>query len=439
MEEYMGEGNKKYKIDDEEFICPITQDYFVDPVLASDGHFYNRADIKKWLDDNNTSPMTNEPLKNKTLTTVYKFNAILEKFYNENPNKRPKPTTVDIVDSILDKINTVISNRETSNEKKKEITIWNDKKDIEILLRELPSSYRFKNGHTLFKNILSECSDESIIKMAIKHTDGRIICDYNDMVNHNFSLTKEQKIDIVKFFFIHSRIDKQKLAVTIPSLCNITMKSHAFEIMKFIIEHNVVTHVQYSIVGENITIVNYISHLDIPVEKQIELLIVYMEKYPDMDINSIYNGYTMLQRYVQTNYNFIKDTTFLIKFVEYLISKKVDVNITSVEKWTALFYMCANSYISKENKYIIIKLLVEKGGANLNIKDKDNKTPLYVLCETDMGCEKEDLFLDIIKFLISHGASISDLTKPMRNHLWKLFLDDKLMRMTNTEILSFFS
>ena len=36
------------------FMCPITNEMFVDPVVANDGHTYERTAIVKWLEANNT-------------------------------------------------------------------------------------------------------------------------------------------------------------------------------------------------------------------------------------------------------------------------------------------------------------------------------------------------------------------------------------------------
>merc|ERR1719320_1058088 len=38
-----------------------------DPVMAMDGHTYERSAIEKWLVTNNTSPLNNSPLPAKTL------------------------------------------------------------------------------------------------------------------------------------------------------------------------------------------------------------------------------------------------------------------------------------------------------------------------------------------------------------------------------------
>ena len=45
-----------------DFICPITLDVYRDPVLAGDGHVYERIAIAQWIERHGTSPLTREPL-----------------------------------------------------------------------------------------------------------------------------------------------------------------------------------------------------------------------------------------------------------------------------------------------------------------------------------------------------------------------------------------
>ena len=43
-------------------ICPITFPLFQDPVVAEDGHTYERNAIIEWIQRNETSPLTREPI-----------------------------------------------------------------------------------------------------------------------------------------------------------------------------------------------------------------------------------------------------------------------------------------------------------------------------------------------------------------------------------------
>lgn len=49
------------------FICPILQEVMIDPYVASDGYTYDRKAIELWLSTNDSSPMTNLRLPNKSL------------------------------------------------------------------------------------------------------------------------------------------------------------------------------------------------------------------------------------------------------------------------------------------------------------------------------------------------------------------------------------
>jgi len=60
---------KGMKIRDE-FICPITCELMREPVVASDGHTYEKSAIEKWLKTNNISPRSGEPIESLTLSNI---------------------------------------------------------------------------------------------------------------------------------------------------------------------------------------------------------------------------------------------------------------------------------------------------------------------------------------------------------------------------------
>ena len=73
----------------EEFICPITQTLIQKCVETSDGHKYEYYSIKEWLEDHDTSPLTNLKLKNKNLKYIRRYENIFQcnncKCYMEIP------------------------------------------------------------------------------------------------------------------------------------------------------------------------------------------------------------------------------------------------------------------------------------------------------------------------------------------------------------------
>ncbi|CAF4064131.1 unnamed protein product, partial [Rotaria magnacalcarata] len=56
------DSKTKANEDLETLTCPITLQLFRDPVIATDGHAYERVAIVKWIEKHGTSPMTREPL-----------------------------------------------------------------------------------------------------------------------------------------------------------------------------------------------------------------------------------------------------------------------------------------------------------------------------------------------------------------------------------------
>jgi hypothetical protein len=55
-------SSAKSNVDNDDLICPITYQIFRDPVIAGDGHTYERAAIVRWIAEHGTSPLTRQPL-----------------------------------------------------------------------------------------------------------------------------------------------------------------------------------------------------------------------------------------------------------------------------------------------------------------------------------------------------------------------------------------
>lgn len=60
-----------------QFLCPLSQEVMIDPVIAADGYTYNRSSIEQWMQVRNTSPITGQPLASQTLTSNYALRTAL--------------------------------------------------------------------------------------------------------------------------------------------------------------------------------------------------------------------------------------------------------------------------------------------------------------------------------------------------------------------------
>eukprot|EP00586_Coscinodiscus_wailesii_P005419 CAMPEP_0172486438 /NCGR_PEP_ID=MMETSP1066-20121228/15030_1 /TAXON_ID=671091 /ORGANISM="Coscinodiscus wailesii, Strain CCMP2513" /LENGTH=594 /DNA_ID=CAMNT_0013252407 /DNA_START=85 /DNA_END=1866 /DNA_ORIENTATION=- len=82
-----------YKLRDE-FVCPITRELIIDPVIAADGHTYDRAAIEQWLHGSQrrlpspsnlrrTSPKTGQPLEHMHLIPNHNLKRLIRDMIKE--------------------------------------------------------------------------------------------------------------------------------------------------------------------------------------------------------------------------------------------------------------------------------------------------------------------------------------------------------------------
>ena len=66
-----------------DFLCPITQEIMTDPVMALDGHSYERDAIQTWFGSGRSrikSPLTNETLASDLITPNHTLRKVIQDF-----------------------------------------------------------------------------------------------------------------------------------------------------------------------------------------------------------------------------------------------------------------------------------------------------------------------------------------------------------------------
>ena len=67
--------------------CPILQELMEDPVMAADGHSYERKAIEEWIKrGKKTSPMTGAKLPHTLLTPNHNLRKAITDFREKRPN-----------------------------------------------------------------------------------------------------------------------------------------------------------------------------------------------------------------------------------------------------------------------------------------------------------------------------------------------------------------
>ncbi|KAF1892541.1 hypothetical protein Lal_00011007 [Lupinus albus] len=77
-----------------EFLCPITLEIMIDPVIVASGQTYERISIEKWFQSNHkTCPKTRQPLSHLSLAPNYALKNLIAMWCENNNFKLPKQVT----------------------------------------------------------------------------------------------------------------------------------------------------------------------------------------------------------------------------------------------------------------------------------------------------------------------------------------------------------
>jgi len=69
------------------FVCSITYEIMREPVVASDGHTYEKSAIENWLKMANTSPMTGAALESKNLVANHALKSVILDYIDKNKKR----------------------------------------------------------------------------------------------------------------------------------------------------------------------------------------------------------------------------------------------------------------------------------------------------------------------------------------------------------------
>lgn len=144
----------------------------------------------------------------------------------------------------------------------------------------------------------------------------------------------------------------------------------------------------------------------------------------------------------------IFNTCINLDNLDLLIKEYLEVNPEEINKkddygyygcnWTAIMYACSshikNNYV---NKLGIIKVLIE-AGADLNLQDNENRTPLILACSYFYRLG-EKINIPIIKLLIEHTSNLNHKDKfeeTAFDKFYKSFDDDD--KIFSNEIFKLF-
>jgi len=174
----------------ENFICSITQQIFKEPVVLSDGHIYEKDAIIKWLEINNTSPLTREIVTLTPFPNKY-FSKKLEKFLKEHPeyNNKLSKAYIDRVESLDD--------------------ILNEDNIVQVIKLWKYTFKKIKNFNVKINNLqfviyIANCGSLDALKMAIY-----LGLEFNDIKNVIIEIACSHKKTDMALYLINKLSDEE--------------------------------------------------------------------------------------------------------------------------------------------------------------------------------------------------------------------------------------
>ena len=148
--------------DVKDFTCPISREIMSEPVIADDGHIYERQMIEQWFIDNNTSPITRENINN-SLKSCQIVKTIIDTMLNKYPELKDKQFKTD---------NSHMSNVQTINK-------WISNRNYDKLLNYIhyDAVYFYEEG--MWTNILEYCKNKDNILIHILDNSNTFEIIYN--------------------------------------------------------------------------------------------------------------------------------------------------------------------------------------------------------------------------------------------------------------------
>ena len=206
-------------MEDNNFICPISRQIFRNPVLASDGYFYEETEIGKWFYTHDTSPMTNLIIDKKIIKSLA-FNLLLNDFLTKNPDISKDQYIVENINPWKE-INMLIKNNNFK----------------ELLKFEKFSLNDFAENNFV---LILECSNKEIIEYVVKN-----IVDFNKIDLYGFTLLHylfehcSSNIDLIKYV-LNKKINLEVADIQGYNVMHVACaKRHGIELVKLLINKNI--------------------------------------------------------------------------------------------------------------------------------------------------------------------------------------------------------
>ena len=420
---------KHVDLDDMTFMCPITLDIMIDPVMASDGRFYDRTSIESILNQQNPiSPIDQQPINNSLIVSPV-FNKWLNKYYDANPCLRPVTEEIILTPYfnkfIVEYVHRYLDIIDKMNDQNKYKSIFMNVDFINFLIDNFPTNKE--------KNQLQTSFSHSFIHSFIHY-----VCQYGNVdmikkiinkegINLNAEseqkkrpihiiccapcITEEQQIEILKLLFtknVELNVKDNNGKYPIHYVCSEKTKlrgqNQVNAIELFLNKETVDINISDSSGWKPIHYVCYATSNFTDSCQQLYIL-VQLLSICDIDLEAQTNTGSRIIHFLCSSVCNLDDECRMTA-LSMLIDKKVSLEATDHGGWRPLHYACSNkNNFSSKYQLEIIKMLLDCN-VQLNAQTYDGWTPLHFVCSNKTNLMEIDQY-NAIKLLIIKGADVN--------------------------------